>query len=218
MINALIVIAAVILLGALLFFEKKEHNIGKLLTKTPLSVLFVLAAFVQPRPQEWYFNLIFAGLILCLAGDVFLVFSSSKTFLVGLVSFLLGHVLYVSAFVVATHLKTWLSWPALVVLAAGAAIFLFYLRPHLGEMFKPVLAYIVVISLMVIGALAVFLTPEIPRRGALMVLLGALLFYLSDIFVARDRFVSPGYVNRRFGLPMYYAGQFLLAFSVGQLA
>jgi uncharacterized membrane protein YhhN len=45
--------------------------------------------------------------------------------------------------------------------------------------------------------------------------LGALLFYGSDLFVARDRFVAPGAVNRLLGLPLYYAAQVLLALAPG---
>jgi uncharacterized membrane protein YhhN len=43
---------------------------------------------------------------------------------------------------------------------------------------------------------------------------GASLFYLSDLFVARNRFVKKEYVNRLVGLPLYYTGQYLLALSV----
>jgi len=45
--------------------------------------------------------------------------------------------------------------------------------------------------------------------------LGALLFLLSDLAVARDRFVAPVFINRVWGLPMYFCGQLLFAFSVG---
>jgi len=31
--------------------------------------------------------------------------------------------------------------------------------------------------------------------------------------VARDRFVAQGFINRAWGLPMYYGGQLLLAYS-----
>ena len=50
-----------------------------------------------------------------------------------------------------------------------------------------------------------------------MLLLGAVLFLLSDLSVARDRFVAPGFVNRLWGLPFYYGGQVLLAASVARL-
>ncbi len=41
-----------------------------------------------------------------------------------------------------------------------------------------------------------------------------MLFYLSDLFVARERFVTSAFVNRLVGLPLYYGGQVLLALSV----
>jgi hypothetical protein len=50
-----------------------------------------------------------------------------------------------------------------------------------------------------------------------MAFLGAVSFYFSDVFVARDRFLKKEFLNRLTGLPMYYAGQFFLAFSVGLL-
>ena len=43
---------------------------------------------------------------------------------------------------------------------------------------------------------------------------GALAFYLSDLSVARDRFVRPAFVNRAWGLPLYYGAQFVLAATV----
>jgi hypothetical protein len=51
-----------------------------------------------------------------------------------------------------------------------------------------------------------------------MILAGAVSFYISDLFVARDRFLKDAFFNRLVGLPLYYLGQFLLAFSVGFIA
>jgi uncharacterized membrane protein YhhN len=47
----------------------------------------------------------------------------------------------------------------------------------------------------------------------MMIITDALMFYFSDIFVARERFVTHEFANRLIGLPLYYTGQFLLAFS-----
>lgn len=86
-----------------------------------------------------------------------------------------------------------------------------WLRPNLDEaMVGPVAAYVVVISVMVIAALA---TAGFDLDGRIVA--GAGLFYMSDLFVARQRFVAPGFVNRLVGLPLYYAGQILLALSSG---
>jgi uncharacterized membrane protein YhhN len=40
------------------------------------------------------------------------------------------------------------------------------------------------------------------------------LFFISDLAVARDRFVAPSFANRSWGLPSYYAGQLLLAWAI----
>ena len=47
--------------------------------------------------------------------------------------------------------------------------------------------------------------------GEGIILIGAIAFYLSDLSVARDRFVTPAFYNRLWGLPLYYAAQFVLA-------
>ena len=47
---------------------------------------------------------------------------------------------------------------------------------------------------------------------------GALAFVASDLFVARDRFVSPAFANRLLGLPLYYAAQMLLAATIARVA
>ncbi len=98
MLNTVIIIAAVGLLAGLLYFEKKGNNKGKLPTKTILSCLFILTALWQPHPIPEYFFILMIGLAFCLGGDVFLALPQQRMFLLGLVSFLLGHVCYVICF------------------------------------------------------------------------------------------------------------------------
>jgi uncharacterized membrane protein YhhN len=84
-------------------------------------------------------------------------------------------------------------------------------------MLIPVLLYIVVITFMAAGAWAVFGKSSFQISGRALILTGSLCFYVSDLFVARHRFIKEEYRNRLFGLPLYYTGQFMLAFSVGLL-
>ena len=79
------------------------------------------------------------------------------------------------------------------------------------------IAYIIVITAIVVGAWTVLGDTGLNDTGRLLVFSGAVGFYLSDLFVARDRFLKSEFTNRLIGLPMYYCGQFLLAFSVGQV-
>ena len=213
MLNTVIVLAAVVLLVGLLFFERNENQKGKLPTKTILSCLFILIALLQPHLFSEYFYILLIGLIFCLGGDVFLALPQQRMFLYGLVSFLLGHVCYVICFFYVADLNPWAWGGGAIGLAISGLVF-FWLRPHLGSMRDPVMAYVIVITAMVIGAFTVLGDTALHSTGRLMVLSGAVSFYISDLFVARDRFLKTEFANRLLGLPLYYAGQFLLAFSV----
>jgi uncharacterized membrane protein YhhN len=209
---ALLVIAAA-LLGGLLYAEKTGRSKLVLAFKTPLSVLFVIVALFVPHPAQTYYLLILVGLILGLVGDVCLALPGNRTFMAGLAAFLLGHIFYIIAFAYLVNPSEWLSPAGLIVIVIGIIIFV-WLRPHVGSMLIPVVAYTIVISIMLVGAWAVLNNPLIAKAGARGVFAGALFFYISDVFVARDRFVKSEFLNRLLGLPLYYAGQFLLAFSV----
>ena len=210
------VVMACILMPVLLYFESKEIPKGVLPVKTTLSLLFVLTALIQPRPVPEYFLWLLPGLICCLGGDVFLALPQKKMFFFGLVSFLAGHLFYIICFYYISPPSGLVILVALPVAVAGSWIFL-RLTPHLGDMMIPVFVYIVVITIMVCGAFSILLKPELGLSGRLMAMFGALSFYLSDLFVARDRFVKKGPINRILGLPLYFGGQFLLAFSIGHL-
>lgn len=214
MATTLILSAAVPLLAGLLFSEKRDSTRGLLLTKPFLSALFIAAALAGPAADPAYFKLILAGLILCMAGDVFLIFFDQRgPFLAGLVSFLAGHVLYAFAFfsLAGPGRGRWIVIAP--VAALSVAVFL-WLRPRLGRMLVPVLAYVTIITAMVIGADALADTETVRFPGRALAFSGAILFYVSDVFVARQRFVKRNFFNRGVGLPLYYAGQFMIAFSI----
>ncbi len=216
MINILIIIAAVILMPVLLYFEHKDNWKGVLPPKITLSLLFIVAALVQPHPIFRYFEFILVGLVFCLAGDIFLALPRKKMFLLGLVSFLLGHIFYVLGFFYVAQTSPWTWIGSLIFLVISSWVYV-RLRPHLESMRVPVLIYVMVITLMLSGAWSVMGDIYLTGAGRIMIFGGAVSFYFSDIFVARDRFLDKKFLNRLFGLPMYYAGQFLIAFSVGYL-
>lgn len=143
-------------------------------------------------------------------GDVLLISESSKCFLAGLVSFLLAHIAYAVAFLIRGLNPTWIAATAAVVIIASVLIGR-WLIPHVKrtapEMELAVLAYMAVISLMVILAAGA-------SSGNFLILGGAVAFFVSDVSVARDKFVAPGFTNKAWGLPLYYVAQFLLASTV----
>jgi len=79
-----------------------------------------------------------------------------------------------------------------------------------ADMAWPVRIYMIVIGLM--SALACGVTAA---GGPWAVAVGALAFTASDVSVARDRFVRHEFLNRAWGLPLYYGAQLLLAATPG---
>jgi uncharacterized membrane protein YhhN len=213
--TSIIVFAAALLLG-LLYAEKKEILKAKLAVKIVLSSLFIFSAVIQPHLIVPYYRFILTGLIFCLGGDVFLALPRQKMFLYGLVSFLLGHLFYVAAFFYTVGINQGTVIGLVISAITSGGVFL-WLRPYLGAMKIPVIFYILVITAMVVGACSVLAAGGLALCGRMLVFSGALAFYISDIFVARQRFLKTEFLNRLIGLPLYYSGQFMLAFSVGLL-
>lgn len=211
----LIFMAIMLLIGLLVSIKRQIFDIA-LLTKTLLSAIFVLAALTTPHLNLTYSWLIIIALAFCLAGDICLAFDSRKAFLAGLVVFLMGHLVYVAAFFNIAKVNAWTIGSLVVAGAVSGAVYA-WLKPHLGAMQRPVIAYMVIITAMVAGAASVAGDSHFSAIGRWLVAGGAILFYLSDMFVARHQFVQEAFLNRAVGLPLYYLGQFLLAFSVGQI-
>jgi uncharacterized membrane protein YhhN len=206
------VVAAVTRAALLWWGERTASARARWALKPATSALFLLVAFLQ-GPGSAYDVWIVAGLALCAVGDVALISRERSWFLTGLVAFLLGHAAYIAAFSQRTSLAAPDPLAVALVAATGLGIFL-YLRPRVGRMLVPVVAYMVVISVMLAAAWTVAVAE--PGVSGRRLLLAAVLFYLSDITVARDRFVTgPRFLNRLVGLPLYYSAQFLFAFSIG---
>jgi len=192
--------------------ERHKRPVLRAVLKVVASVGFMCAAVASGALQTRYGQVILIGLALSWFGDVFLLSRARGLFLAGLVSFLLAHVAYVTAF--AVHgLDLWACLGALVgVVVVGGAILTWMFPSVPSDMRGPVVAYIVVISVMVMLSAG-----AVGAGGHFTMLLGGAAFYVSDVFVARDRFVAPGFSNALCGLPIYYGAQLLLAYTVSQV-
>jgi len=211
-----ILVLAAALLSVVLFAEKRENRALLVPSKGMLSALFVLSAVTAAKVFSTYQVLLLAALVFCLAGDGFLALPQRTMFLLGLISFLVGHGFYAGAFLAVGSAGAWTLGGALVFCGLSAGVYR-WLSPHLGRMRGPVSVYVLVITAMVACACSVFERASLPWEARMMVLAGAVLFYVSDLFVARDRFLKKEFLNRAAGLPTYYGAQFLLAFSTAFL-
>lgn len=192
-------IACLVLVGA----EYRRAARVRIVSKTVASLAFIvvgLVAMTGSAVAQW----IVGGLVLGAVGDVALLGKSERAFMGGLVAFLLGHIAYVVAIAHVAPPAVWLGPLAIPPIVVGAAA-LAWLWPHLGSMKGPVIVYVLTIVSMVVGALAVWQP---------LLTTGAILFFISDLAVARDKFIAAGFTNRAWGLPCYYAGQLCIAWSL----
>ena len=140
------------------------------------------------------------------AGDLFLAMKGDKrNFMRGLGAFLVSHLFYIAVMVpIATGPDTLaLKAVSLAVGLAGIAVY-WSLASRLGSMKLPVGAYLTVILVMVLSALAI---PE----AAPILGLGAILFMFSDSIIALDKFRGPIPYRGLLVWTTYYGGQVLMA-------
>ncbi len=186
----------------------------KVVSKTIASLAFVAVGLLRrdgassALPGETF---LLGGLIFGAVGDLLLVFQGPAFFFSGLIAFVIGHVGYIVAFAHVAPPASWLGIPLLLVAAFGASI-LSSLWAKLGGMRVPVAIYVVTICVMVVAAAAVYATGAPDGR---IVAVGAALFAISDVAVARGHFVEDTFANKAWGLPLYYVAQLLIAWSIG---
>ena len=182
----------------------------------PLATLLVIAmaclSYLDPAHDRFFSAGILVGLLFSFGGDIALMFQDNRrAFTLGLGLFLLAQVVYTVIFQVMGRFSGWDVLSGVLLLGFGA-FFFSLIRSNLGKMRLPVIVYILVISLMVSRAISVFSGAWLSRLQGILVVLGAVLFYISDVLLAAGRFWKP-WRYHRISLAFYYSGQALLALS-----
>ncbi len=193
--------------AGLLVAEYRDSRVGLWLTKPIASAAFIWLGLVSGALDSGYGRLVLLSLALCLLGDILLIpRDRPKVFRAGVFAFLLGHVAYSAAFLSRPLAPGGLLAGAVVLGIVILAVLRWLGKSLPPEMVGPVRTYMLVIGVM--SALACGVTAA---GGPWAVAVGALSFTASDISVARDRFVRHQFINRAWGLPLYYSAQLLLA-------
>ena len=210
-----ILLSPLIFLAALLAIygdscgPRRAHYVGKPLATILITALALTRAPGAPRD---YALAIIVGLLCSLAGDIFLMLPGDR-FIAGLVAFLLAHLAYIVAFVMApgTALGPRTALIFVPLIAYGALIFRI-LAPHLGRLRLPVPAYLLVIVVM--DGFALERWRATGTANTALAALGAILFVISDTFLAWNRFIARFRSAQALILGTYFAAQWLIALSL----
>ncbi len=207
----------VLLIGAILWdwYEITKENIRHRYISKPLSVALIIVLFLtQIHTYQYPVWLFLFGLILGLCGDIFLLFYRDTFFIIGLASFLLGHIAYIIGFFSSGIASPF--WAAVVLVVPVGILIFFILKsilPHTEkEMKTAVLAYGIVIGTMLYSALSLMLKSSWDTTATILAIAGAALFVTSDMLLAKWKFLG---TNTEFW-PMvtYHAAQIAIAAAV----
>lgn len=181
------------------------------LLKPLTTVLIIALCLIWPASQPAdYLFLIVLGLVFCLLGDIFLMGNNNRAFICGLSAFLIGHLIFMLAFLKGVESPALPMWTA-ALLVWGlplAAILL----PRAGALKLPVAAYCLVLLGMSLTAAIRF--EAMADISATYALAGALLFVFSDSLLGIRKFVQPRIDLQPALLLSYWGGIGLIAVSV----
>lgn len=188
--------------GSSLYDGAPPFGVGAIFKASSIVILGLIALFARSR-------LLGAGLLFGAIGDALLAWSPD-TFLYGALAFLIGHLFYITLWLragigVGASLKSPPRLLAALALIAAAIVMTALLVPRDNAMFAPLSVYTGVLALM---AICSFTLPW-ERR---LVMLGAVLFFISDGFVAWNMFhhdpdPTLAYWRSFAGWMIYWAGQ-----------
>jgi len=181
-----------------IFLENLHFVYPALIAKALIIPSLMLFYHFSVRGQYNRFHcLIMFGLLFSFLGDISLQFSNvdysfsvapETLFIGGLASFLFTQLIYFVAFSLPkgkNAVFTSRLYQTVLVVSYGF-IMLYYLYRSLGDMKVPVIAYTVIILLMLLAALNRY--GKVNGLSYILVVIGALLFVISDSLVAINKF------------------------------
>lgn len=201
-------LAGLTILAVITMLWARQHHgsIPVLLPTAVASTGFVLTALARGALRHTAGRCILLALAFCWAGDIV----GPSDFMLGAGAFLVGHLALMAAFLQRGVRLHFVAVSAVPVLTSSG-ILAAWLMPHVPASNLPlIVAYMSVITCMwlLAGGAA-------HDAAGQLAFIGAAVFYVSDIFVARWRYVDTSSVNAFFCYPLYYVACLIFAWSSG---
>lgn len=195
-----------------LYFCWMENEKARKCTK-PLLIFFLILYYVTAADK--INPALLAALVTSWIGDILLIFKGNKWFVIGGISFLISHILFIFVYSGRIGYHPLVIPVAMVMLVIYLAIALVVVRQIKDNtpraMVAPMYGYLVANSLMNCCAMLQFLSNK--SVGTFMALIGAMLFYASDCILYLVRYhKNKNLIPKRQFLVMitYLSAQFLI--------
>lgn len=206
-----------VLAGIFLYVESRKRYVPAVILKGLASFCFVVIGLLC-SPGTSAAKLIVWGLVVGCIADVLLnlrmVFSEKGQliFLVGILVFLTGHIMYLAAVMGMSSCR-------LVCIAAGivltALLMIWIFRRITAKMAFKVFGVVYIGAIMLLNCVAMGNLIKTPSAFTAVFAAGAALFLVSDIVLILNTFGGEFRQSlRNTNISLYYAGQLLIAFSL----
>lgn len=171
---------------------------------------FIFATKQHNNPKA-YKIIMLIGLVFAAAGDIFLI--KNSTFVLGAALFAVGHVFYLTNFLILSKFKLRDLFIFIGLFAVCLLIILLYPGFNFNGMLTIIIVYAFIISAMLAKAISNCFNADY-RKQNIAIMIGALLFFISDVCLLFYVFGgAPLWVNS-LCLFTYYPAQALLATSL----
>lgn len=215
---AAIVIIGVILQGIFIAVEHKEKYVAADVLKGLAALCFVIVGVTGyvTRTNDSFGMKLMIGLVFGMIGDILLNLrfvvgeeKGQKVFLLGIVSFLIGHILYLAALIpVAAHAGACAVIGAILAAALLAYIFKTMDVKLAFKIFG--VFYLGAVIIMTVMAIDAAIATQTIR--SIEYAIGAVLFMVSDIVLIFNTFSGTSRFSMRItNLSLYYVGQMMIA-------
>jgi uncharacterized membrane protein YhhN len=198
--------------------EAIENKTLRYITKpllVPMILLYYTTGIFIELAITHILWLLVIALIFGWLGDVFLMLGrEGNYFMLGLGSFLIGHIFYIILYTLVIFsfgnlllFPIW-GWLLIIPILVIAGFFYYRIRGKMEDLTVPTVIYLVIISLMSFFALLLLSVPNLLAFS--LVYIGACLFMISDGMIAVDKFDVKIPYSRVFVMLTYATAQFLI--------
>lgn len=200
--------------------SKNSQRLETIAKPAVMIFLFLwLYASTGLQGNAFWFGL---GILFALVGDVLLMLSFDRFFLLGLVAFLFTHIVYIIGFRDSLTFSSIWSLLLLAVIAINVSRLLRRIMSAMrakGEDKRvlPVAIYGTVMAVMLYAAMATIYDRNWNTSAAFFASLGGFLFVASDVILAWNKFVAPVKNGTVWNIALYHLGQIgLIAGAISQ--
>lgn len=191
----------IIIVMSILYIIAIHSTVFKLI---PMVLIILFGLLQLPKVKELHHYLLVLGLLFCMLGDY-----SLQWFVIGLFSFLVGHVFYIFAFNLRRRKRPINKTIGIAIIVYGIIMAIIMINALIkgneSGLIFPVILYIIVISIMVWTA---WLTKHI------WLMVGSFCFLISDSILSLSLFVGSIQGETLLVMSTYYGAQFCFARSM----